>query len=111
MRLRYSTAAIFCVALLLAQWLGLQHRIAHAPLTDAGAAFGALTLEKAGAELGGAGHDCKLFDHAAHGDGVAAVCHATQTFSNPFSSCPAMPVVATTLRHARPLAQGPPETV
>jgi hypothetical protein len=52
-----------------------------------------------------------LFDHAAHGDGVAAVCHATLTFSNPFSSCPAMPVVATTLRHARPLAQGPPETV
>ena len=111
MRLRYSTAAIFCVALLLAQWLGLQHRIAHAPLTDAAAAFGALTLEKAGAELGGAGHDCKLFDHAAHGDGVAAVFHSTLIFPAPLFSCPAMPVVAASLRHARPLAQGPPDTV
>lgn len=111
MRLRYCAAAFFCLALLLAQWLGLQHRIAHAPLSDAGAALSALTQEKAGAELGGAGHDCKLFDHAAHGDGVAAVFHSTLIFPAPFFSCPAMPVVAASLRHARPLAQGPPDTV
>ena len=111
MRLRLRTAVFFCLALLLAQWLGLQHRIAHAPLPDAGAAFSALTQEKAGAELGGAGHDCKLFDHAAHGDGVAAVFHSTRIFPASFFSCPAMPVVAASLRHARPLAQGPPDSV
>ena len=111
MRLRYCTATIFCLALLLSQWLGLQHRVAHAQLSEAGAILGALTQEKAGAELGGTGHDCKLFDHAAHGDGVAAVLHSTLIFPVTFFSCPAMPVVATTLRHARPLAQGPPDTV
>jgi hypothetical protein len=111
MRLRYSTAAVFCFALLLAQWLGLQHRVAHAPLSDAGPVLSALTQEKAASELGGAGHDCKLFDHAAQGDGVAAVHQSTLSFSVTFVSCPAMPVVATTLRHARPLAQGPPVAV
>ena len=111
MRLRYSTAAVFCFALLLAQWLGLQHRVAHAPLSEVGAALSALTQDKAGAELGGAGHDCKLFDHAAQSDGVAVVPHSTLFFPSTFFSCPAMPVVATTLRHARPLAQGPPVAV
>jgi hypothetical protein len=52
-----------------------------------------------------------LFDHAAHGDGVAVVPHSTLFFPSPFFSCPAMPLVATTLRHARPLAQGPPVAV
>ena len=111
MSLRDCTAAIFCLSLLLAQWLGLQHRVAHAQLSEAGAVLIALSPEKAGAELGGAGHDCKLFDHAAHGDGVAAVFHSTRIFPASFFSCPAMPVVAASLRHARPLAQGPPNTV
>ena len=111
MRLRYSTAAVFCFALLLAQWLGLQHRVAHAPLSDAGPVLSALTQEKAASELGGAGHDCKLFDHAAHGDGVAQGVPSAQLSAPTFFSCPAMPWVVTTLRHLHPLAQGPPDLV
>jgi hypothetical protein len=111
MKLRFSTAAVLCLALLLAQWLGLQHRIAHATLSEGGATVSALAQDKAASERVGGSHDCKLFDHAAHGDGVAEGASFSQFLAPTFFSCPAMPWVVTTLRHLHPLAQGPPELV
>jgi hypothetical protein len=111
MKLRFSTAAVFCLALLLAQWLGLQHRIAHAALSETATGLSALAQDKAASERVGGSHDCKLFDHAAHGDGVANVAPCAQVFSPAFLSFHAMPWLVTTLRHLHPLAQGPPELV
>lgn len=111
MRLRFSTAAVFCLALLLAQWLGLQHRIAHAALSETATGLSALAQDKAASERVGGSHDCKLFDHAAHGDGVAEIVPCAHFSAPTFFSCPAMPWVVTTLRHLHPLAQGPPDLV
>ena len=111
MKLRFSTAAVFCLALLLAQWLGLHHRIAHAALSETATGLSALAQDKAASERVGGSHDCKLFDHAAHGDGVAQGVPSAQLSAPAFFSCPAMPWVVTILRHLHPLAQGPPDLV
>jgi hypothetical protein len=111
MKLRFRTAAFFCLALLLAQWLGLQHRMAHATLSEVGGTLSVLAQDKAASELVGGSHDCKLFDHAAHGDGIAQGVPSAQLSAPAFFSCPAMPWVVTILRHLHPLAQGPPDLV
>lgn len=72
--MRHQNRSCFIAALaallLFAQWMGLQHSIAHADLIDGGHAVfhSAKSADASGQHAGDKGHSCKLYDSATLSD-------------------------------------------
>ncbi|HEY6774575.1 MAG TPA: hypothetical protein VI140_11425 [Oxalicibacterium sp.] len=69
-RNRFCFTAVLAVLLLFAQWMGLQHSIAHADLIDGNHAVfkSAKVADASGEYVGDKGHSCKLYDSATLSD-------------------------------------------
>lgn len=105
--LRRPLAAWLVCAMLLAQMLGLAHRIAHADGPHVGTPSGT----DAHASPFAAHHDpadCRLFDQSAHADAPGIDPAKTPSSAQPQAPAPWLPQFVATVTQRAYLARGPP---
>lgn len=107
-KLRWSTALLLCLTLLLTQWTGVQHRVVHAAGAESNASRTAWLQDSDATAHGVGTHDCKLFDHACHADGVMAWPSVPELTPAAPAQEPKPHWVSWTHRHLFPPAHGPP---
>lgn len=111
MILRLPAIFALCLALLLAQWAGWQHRFAHADGVAVAVGCQALADDNACSAEGTAHHDCKLFDHASHAEGAQPGQALTRPVASPGLPRMAMLSMSYALQRFMPPAHGPPVLV